>query len=67
MTPRIPQPVSLERCLRLRSNCNAQDAKYWDEMIRISAERESKHVRPIQIRTDWDTAQKYGCVGRRRI
>ena len=60
-TPRrklpLPPPVTLDKCLRSRFNCEPDDAEYWDEMIRLAAERESSPVDRIRIRTKWETEQ----------
>src|ERR1700735_1281238 len=43
-TPRklaLPPPVTLDKALRSRFNCEPDDVEYWDEMIRLTAERES--------------------------
>ena len=46
--PALPPPVTLEKCLKSRCSCEPDDAEYWDEMIALSAERESMTVRRIQ-------------------
>jgi hypothetical protein len=60
-TPRrklpLPPPVTLDKCLRSRFNCDADSIDYWDEMIRLAAERESMAVDRIRIRTKWETEQ----------
>jgi hypothetical protein len=53
----LPPPVTLDRCLRSRFTCDADSIEYWDEMIRLAAERESVAVDRIQIRTKWETEQ----------
>ena len=53
----LPPPVTLDKCLRSRFNCEPDDIEYWDEMIRLSAERESLPVTRIQVRTNWNTEQ----------
>jgi hypothetical protein len=53
----LPPPVTLDRCLRSRFNCDADSIEYWDEMIRLAAERESVAVDRIRIRTKWETEQ----------
>jgi hypothetical protein len=53
----LPAPVTLEKSLKSRFNCNPDDVEYWDEMIRLTAEREGIAVRQIQIRTKWETEQ----------
>jgi hypothetical protein len=53
----LPAPVTLEKSLKSRFNCNLDDVEYWDEMIRLTAEREGIAVRQIQIRTKWETEQ----------
>lgn len=47
------------RCLFMRSLLyrGSDDIEYWDEMIRLTAERESATVQRIQIRTTWKTEQ----------
>lgn len=55
--PALPPPVTLEKCLKSRCSCEPDDAEYWDEMIALSAERESMTVRRIQIRTKWESEQ----------
>jgi hypothetical protein len=49
----LAPPVTLDKCLRSRFNCDPDDVEYWDEMIRLAAERESLTVNRIQIRTTW--------------
>src|SRR6202044_1113982 len=42
-TPRklaFPPPVTLDKALRSRFNCDPDDVEYWDEMTRLTAERE---------------------------
>jgi hypothetical protein len=51
-----PPPLALERCLRERYACDADNIEYWDEMIRLSAEREGATVRTIAIRDRWSAA-----------
>jgi hypothetical protein len=53
----LPPPVTLDKCLRSRFNCDADAIEYWDEMIRLAAERESVAVDRIEIRTKWETEQ----------
>jgi hypothetical protein len=53
----LPPPVTLEKALRSRFNCEPDDAEYWDEMNRLTAERESLPVTRIQVRTGWNTEQ----------
>jgi hypothetical protein len=53
----LPPPVRLEKALRSRFNCEPGEVEYWDEMIRLTAERESTPVRRIQIRTTWQSEQ----------
>ena len=53
----LPPPVTLEKALRSRFNCDPDDVEYWDEMIRLTAERESLQVARIQVRTKWNTEQ----------
>jgi hypothetical protein len=54
---RLPPPMRLEQALKSRYNCEPDDAEYWDEMIRLTAEREGVAVRQIQIRPKWETEQ----------
>jgi hypothetical protein len=58
-TPRrsLPPPVRLEKALKSRFNCEPDEVEYWDEMIRLTAERESVAVARIQIRTTWQSEQ----------
>jgi hypothetical protein len=53
----LPPPIRLEQALKSRFNCNPDDMEYWDEMIRLTAEREGIAVQQIQIRTKWETEQ----------
>jgi hypothetical protein len=53
----LPPPVTLEKVLKSRFNCGSDDIDYWDEMIRLTAERESATVQKIQIRTKWESEQ----------
>jgi len=53
----LPTPIRLEQALKARFNCDPNDVEYWDEMIRLTAEREGIAVRQIQIRTKWETEQ----------
>jgi hypothetical protein len=53
----LPPPVTLDRCLRSRFNCDADSIEYWDEMIRLAADRETMAVDRIRIRTKWETEQ----------
>jgi hypothetical protein len=53
----LPPPVTLEKALKSRFNCGPDETEYWDEMIRLTAERESVTVRKIQVRTKWETDQ----------
>jgi len=53
----LPPPVTLEKSLRSRFNCEPDDVEYWDEMIRLTAERESAAVARIQVRTGWNAEQ----------
>src|SRR5579862_7848022 len=50
-------PVTLEKALRSRFYCDPNEIEYWEEMIRLTAERESVTVQKIQIRTNWETDQ----------
>jgi hypothetical protein len=51
----LPPPVTLAKALRSRYNCGPDDIEYWDEMIRLTAERESLPVARIHVRTKWET------------
>jgi hypothetical protein len=53
----LPPPVRLEKALRSRLNCEPDEIEYFDEMIRLTAERESTAVGRIQIRTTWQSEQ----------
>jgi hypothetical protein len=53
----LPPPVTLEKALKSRFTCGPDDIEYWDEMIRLTAERESIPVARIQVRTKWETDQ----------
>jgi len=53
----VPPPVRLEKALKTRFNCEPDEVEYWDEMIRLTAERESVTVQRIQIRTTWQSEQ----------
>jgi hypothetical protein len=53
----LPPPVTLDKALKSRFNCGPDDVDYWDEMIRLTAERESATVQKIQIRTKWESEQ----------
>jgi hypothetical protein len=53
----LPPPMRLEQVLKSRYACDADEIEYWDEMIRLTAGRESVEVRQIQIRTKWETEQ----------
>lgn len=53
----LPPPVTLDKALKSRFNCLPDDVEYWDEMIRLTAERESATVQRIQTRTKWETEQ----------
>jgi len=53
----LPPPVTLDKALRSRFNCEPDDVEYWDEMIRLTADRESLPVARIQVRTKWETDQ----------
>ena len=50
----LPPPVTLEKALKSRFNCAPNDIEYWDEMIRLTAERESLPIARIQVRTGWN-------------
>jgi hypothetical protein len=56
----LPPPVTLEKALKSRFTCEPDDVEYWDEMIRLTAERESVTVQKIQVRTKWETDQWAG-------
>jgi hypothetical protein len=51
----LPPPVTLDKALKSRFNCEPDAVDYWDEMIRLTAERESLPVARIQVRTKWET------------
>jgi hypothetical protein len=53
----LPPPVTLEKALKSRFNCGPDDVEYWEEMIRLTAERESLPIARIQVRTKWETDQ----------
>ena len=53
----LPPPIRLEQALRSRYNCDPDDVEFWDEMIRLTAERERIAVRQIHIRTKLETEQ----------
>ena len=53
----LPLRLTLDKCLRSRCQCQPDDAEYWDEMIRLSAERERTDVQRIQIRLTWQSQQ----------
>jgi hypothetical protein len=53
----LPPPVTLDKALKSRFNCGPDDVEYWDEMIRLTAERESATVQKIKIRTKWESEQ----------
>jgi hypothetical protein len=53
----LPPPIKLEKALKSRFNCEPNEIEYWDEMIRLTAERESTAVGRIQIRTTWQSEQ----------
>jgi len=53
----LPPPVMLEKSLRTRFNCEPDDVEYWDEMIRLTAQRESIPVARIHVRTGWNADQ----------
>ena len=53
----LPPPVTLDKALRSRFNCDPDDVEYWDEMILLTAERESLPVARIQVRTGWNAQQ----------
>jgi hypothetical protein len=55
--PTLPLRLTLDKCLRSRCQCQPDDAEYWDEMIRLSAERERTDVQRIQIRLTWQSEQ----------
>jgi hypothetical protein len=55
--PTLPLRLTLDKCLRSRCQCQPDDAEYWDEMIRLSAERESMPVETIRVRTKWQSEQ----------
>ena len=53
----LPPPVTLEKALKSRFTCGPNEIEYWDEMIRLTAERESVTVTKIKVRTKWETDQ----------
>jgi hypothetical protein len=53
----LPPPVTVEKALKSRFTCGPDDVEYWEEMIRLTAKRESVTVRQIKIRTKWETDQ----------
>jgi hypothetical protein len=53
----LPPLVTLEKALKSRFNCSPDEVEYWDEMIRLTAERESLPVATIQVRSKWETEQ----------
>src|SRR5260370_6188752 len=53
----LPAPVRLEKALKSRFNCEPDEIDYWDEIIRLTGERESTAVGRIQIRTTWQSEQ----------
>jgi hypothetical protein len=53
----LPPPLRLEQALKSRYNCDPDEVEYWDEMIRLTAERESTAVGRIQLRTTWQSEQ----------
>src|SRR5438270_9855506 len=46
---RLPAPITLDKALRSRHACDPDEIEYWDEMVRLTAEREGIAVRQIQI------------------
>jgi hypothetical protein len=55
--PSLPPPVTLEKAIKSRFNCDPDDVEYWDELIALAAARESIVVRRIQVRTTWQSEQ----------
>jgi hypothetical protein len=53
----LPLRLTLAKCLTSRCQCQPDDAEHWDEMIRLSAERESVQVERIRVRTKWQSEQ----------
>jgi hypothetical protein len=53
----FPTRLTLDKCLRSRCQCQPDDVEYWDEMIRLSGERERTDVQRIQIRLTWQSEQ----------
>ena len=53
----LPPPVTLEKALKSRFNCGSDEIEYCDEMIRLTAERESLTIQKIRVRTKWETDQ----------
>lgn len=62
--PKLPPPLTLERCLKSREECETDESDYWDEMIRLSAEREGLIVGRVQVRCGWkaDTTREVWAV-----
>lgn len=53
----LPPPVTVDKALRSRFNCEPDDVEYWDEMIRLAAEREGLPTRALKTRSKWETEQ----------
>lgn len=45
----VPEPVKVERAMRERFNCDPDEREYWDEMIRLTAERQGLRARRIEV------------------
>jgi hypothetical protein len=58
--PALPPPVTLEKALKSRFNCDPDDIEYWDELIALAAAREGIAVQRIQVRTTWQSEQWAG-------
>lgn len=53
--PALPTPATLERRLRSQRDCDPDEREYWDEMIRLAAQRGHHTVSRIAIRTGHGT------------
>lgn len=53
----LPPPVTVEKALRERFTSGPDEVEYWDEMIRLTAEREGLTAHPIRVRSKWETEQ----------
>lgn len=45
----VPEPVKVERAMRERFKCDPDEREYWDEMIRLTAERQGLAARRIEV------------------